>query len=98
MLTPSNLTQADRRSVRVGGATKPELLAALKQNAIEINPAGQELFAHAGFTTSEVPAIVEIVETTVGDLGFQDGATIVEAARQRGWFLCPLELGPHLRL
>jgi hypothetical protein len=42
-----------------------------------------------------------VVETSVSALGFPDGATfapIVERAAAQGLSLCPLELGPHLRL
>jgi len=38
---------------------------------------------------------------SVAELGFPDGATfakIVERATRNGLLLCPLELGPHLRL
>ena len=41
------------------------------------------------------------VELTVSDLGFPDGATTAQdfkKASQLGLELCPLELGPYLRL
>jgi hypothetical protein len=44
---------------------------------------------------------LQTVELTVGDLGFSDGATttqIFKRASELGLELCPLELGPYLRL
>ena len=89
------------RSVRSGGLSKRELLTALRQAGIELNEAGQALFAHNGFTTSKVATQVESVEITVASLGLVQGATmdnILARAGQLGLSLCPLELGPYLRL
>ena len=89
------------RSVRIGGLGRLELLTELQKSGIELNPAGLELFANDKFTTSEVNAILETVEITVDSLGFPQGTTInkiCERAVQLGISLCPLELGPHLRL
>lgn len=44
---------------------------------------------------------MQTVELSVGKLGFPDGATtrqIFERASELDLELCPLELGPHLRL
>lgn len=89
------------RSVRIGAMVRLELLAELQRNGIELNQAGLELFSNDKFTTSEVTSILESVEITVANLGFPQGATvdrICERAVQLGMSLCPLELGPHLRL
>ena len=89
------------RAVRIGGIDKGELLARLYQEGVELNAAGLALFAHSGFTTSMTSSIIETVEITVGDLGFDLGATIdrvVERAGQLRLSPCPIELGPHLRL
>jgi hypothetical protein len=87
--------------VRVGGLTKGELLAALDSKGIQLNEIGRTLFAHDKFTTSPTISILRTVERAVADLGFAVGATIDqmhERAAQLGLSLCPLELGPHLRL
>ena len=89
------------RSVHIGGVDKSELLARLDEGGIELNAAGRALFAHSGFTTATIASIVETREMTVGDLGFDRGATIdkvVERAGQLRLAPCPIELGPHLRL
>ena len=89
------------RIVSVGGRTKAELLQALQRNAIALNASAQRLFASDAFTTSETRYAVTTVELTVRDLGFPGGATIAEISARAGVLglgLCPLELGPHLRL
>jgi hypothetical protein len=80
---------------------KQELLAAMRKLGIELNDAGRALFAHEGFTTSEVTTVIETVEIAVTQLGLTDGATIakiVERAHQLALSPCSLELGPYLRL
>lgn len=89
------------RTVEVGGMSKRDLLAALGRNGVKLNEAAQTLFAHEGFATSEATHAVEILEVTVADLGYADGATIDQIfgrAAEFGLTLCPLELGPQLRL
>jgi len=89
------------RTVIVGGLTKSELLRELQRPSISLNESGERLFASDHFTTSEIRYSVTTVELTVRDLGFPRGATIAEItmrARALGLGLCPIELGPHLRL
>ncbi len=89
------------RTVPVGGLTKSELLQELQRNAISMNEAGETLVASDQFTTSETRYSVTTVELTVGNLGFSRGATMAEiytGAGVLGLDLCPLEVGPHLRL
>lgn len=89
------------RTVRIGGKTKLELLAALRDHGVELNELATLLFARDEFTTSEATAAVETVELTVADLGFADGATsdeLVDRAAGLGLSPCPLELAPNLRL
>jgi hypothetical protein len=66
-----------------------------------MNEYGERLLADDKFTTSDTKYSLQTVELTVGDLGFPDGATtaqIFKKASELGLELCPLELGPHLRL
>jgi hypothetical protein len=89
------------RAVQVGGLTKSELMGELQRNAISMNESGERLFASEHFTTSATRHSVMTVELTIRDLGFPQGATIAEIyarAAAHGLGLCPLELGPHLRL
>jgi hypothetical protein len=89
------------RIVEIGGLTKTQLIEKLQQSFILMNEYGERLFADDRFTTSEIKYTLQTVELTVGDLGFPDGATttlIFTKARELGLELCPLELGPYLRL
>jgi hypothetical protein len=89
------------RIVRVGGMSKGELLAQLQARGIELNEAARILLAHDSFTTSKTTSLVETVEVSAADLGFAQGtamAQIHERAIELGLSLCPLELGPYLRL
>jgi hypothetical protein len=89
------------RSVCVGGVPTQELLSRLLRAGVQLNAAAHALFADDRFTTSPTSICIEIIELSVADLGFREGATfatIVESAAESGLSLCPLELGPHLRL
>jgi hypothetical protein len=89
------------RTVQVGGLTKAELVQELQKNAISMNESAETLFASDLFTTAETQSSMTVVELTVQNLGLLQGATlaeIYERARALGLLLCPLELGPHLRL
>jgi hypothetical protein len=98
--SPSN-NNAVFREVAFGGMTKPELLEALQTYGVELNDYARLLFDSNLFQTSARRRTLETVELSVLDLGFAQGATaaaILKAATARGLALCPLELGPHLRL
>lgn len=89
------------RSVTVGGLSKTALLQALRQNAIRLNEAAEQLFASPAFTTAATVYTLLTVELTVADLGFPAGATIAaihERANELWLGLCPLEMGAYLRL
>ena len=87
--------------VAVGGMTKDDLLAELQRHGVQMNEAGQQLFASDLFQPSAVRRVTGTVEISVRDLGFADGATMPQlhaAAPSRGLTLPPVELGPYLRL
>src|SRR3569623_1532419 len=89
------------RRVRTGGLSKAELLEQLCHNGVEINEAGRALFASDRFATSGLCTDLNTVELSVRNLGFPQGATISEiyaGAVHLGLHVCPVELGPHLRL
>ncbi len=106
-MTSGDSLPADRhgpgvqRAIRVGGMSKPDLLAELQLHGIEFNDSARMLLAHDALLISDEVAVVETVELAVRDLGFADGATIAqihERAADLGLSQCPLELGPFLRL
>ncbi|MGG1791939.1 helicase [Bacillus mycoides] len=89
------------RTVEVGGLTKSQLIQKLQQYSILMNEYGERLLADDKFTTSNTKYSLQTVELTVIDLGFPDGANtaqLFKRASELGLELCPLELGPQLRL
>ncbi|MDG5788438.1 helicase [Evansella sp. AB-P1] len=89
------------RTLEVGGLTKSQLIQIMQQQSISMNEYAKKLLSDDIFTTSDAKYSLQIVELTVEDLGFSDGATlpqIFKRANELGLELCPLELGPHLRL
>lgn len=87
--------------IEVGGLSKAELIQKLQQSSISLNQYGEKLLFDDRFTTTEATYSVEIVELSVRDLGFPNGATLPEIYKQAnelGLQLCPPELGPYLRL
>lgn len=89
------------RIVEVGGLTKSQLIDKMHQQNILMNELGKKLFADDNFTTTVDPYVFKTVELSLRDLGLPEGGTLVEIyrrANQLGLELCPLELGPYLRL
>jgi hypothetical protein len=89
------------RVVTIGGLSKAELLQQLQRHHVSLNESADRLFASDRFTTAPARISLTSVELGVGDLGFPQGATSAEMyarAVALGLSLCPLELGPHLRL
>jgi len=89
------------RIVEIGGQTKYELIEKLHQASISMNEYGEMLLKDDHFTVSNTKYSLQTVELTIGDLGFSEGATtpqIYIKAKELNLELCPLELGPYLRL
>lgn len=89
------------RTVEIGGLTKSQLIQKLQQCSILMNEYGERLLTDDRFITSDTKYSLHTVELTVSNLGFPDGATIIQIfkrANELGLELCPHELGPHLRL
>lgn len=89
------------RTVEAGGLTKGQLFVKLRQRAISMNGYGEQLLLDNRFTTSNRKYLLQTVELTVNELGFPDGATLPQLfkrASEVGLSLCPVEVGPHLRL
>ncbi|MFS0687999.1 helicase [Sporosarcina sp. 179-K 8C2 HS] len=93
--------QTITRVIEVGGLTKSQIIDKMQRQNIMVNELGKKLFADDNFTTSIETYVLKTVELTVRDLGLLEGGTITEVyrrANQLGLELCPLELGPFMRL
>lgn len=89
------------RTIAIGGFSKEQLLAHLKEVHVLLNDAAKTLFASELFTTSSIRQNLSTIEIAVVELGFPHGAKMPEIharALEVGLRLPPLELGPHMRL
>ncbi|MGG0738851.1 helicase [Niallia taxi] len=89
------------RNINIGGLTKSQLIQALQDSTIFINKYGEMLLADDRFIVSSNKYNLKTVEIAVSNLGLPNGATtpeILHKATELGLHICPLELGPYLRL
>ena len=96
-----SFASAVRRVAFIGGLSKADLLVRLEAAAVQLNDSARTLFADSRFTVLPTSSRVETVELAIADLGLPDGGTfadILSHASSCGLAVCPLELGPHLRL
>lgn len=87
--------------VSVGGVSKVELRALLDRAYVRLNAYAERLFEDPRFQVGPEPEVIRLQIVSPAALGFAEGARfdhLVQAAAARGLGLCPLELGPHLRL
>jgi hypothetical protein len=101
MSRPSLSGKALSQRVRVGAASKAELLSRLVEAQVRLNPMAEQLLADPRFTTAAQVTFVQVVTVTVESLGLVNGVTFAQLAAEasnRGLWLCPLELAPCLRL
>ncbi|MDF2046956.1 MAG: hypothetical protein K0S70_3809 [Microbacterium sp.] len=93
---------SDRTSwtIDVGGLSRGDLIERLDAHGIHRNPFAETLLADAVFDDA-ARETVAVVERSVADLGFLDGATlprVFDAAARHGLGLCPPVTAPYLRL
>ena len=89
------------KEINYGGITKEELFTRLINEKIYLNEYAKVLITSDIFVTSFQKRIANIVELSIHDLGFENGATfteIIQKIQKYGFMLCPLEIGPYLRL
>ena len=87
--------------IEIGGKTKDQLKKELKEKNIIISGYADDLLKSRDFTVSNKIYRANLISLTVKELGLEEGATtdrIYEQAKELGLDLCPVEVGPHLRL
>lgn len=91
------------KKIKLGTGPKnaDDFRTALKQADCNIGDWGNDILGKPAFTVSPEETEVELVNVSVAELGFKDGATradIYKRANELGLDLCPNEVGPQLRL
>lgn len=91
------------KTVKLGTGLKTadDFRTALKKGKNRISDWGNDILGKPAFTASETEMDVDLVNVSVADLGFKDGAyrrDIIAKALELGLQLCPAEVGPQLRL
>lgn len=84
-----------------GLKTADDFSKALKQSGCKIGDWGNDILGKLAFTASDTEAEVDLVNVSVAELGFKNGATrkdIYDKTEELGLELCPNEVGPQLRL
>jgi len=77
------------------------LRKALKKADFKIGNWGNDILGKPAFTVAIAEEEIQLVNLSVAELGFKDGATygnICAKAKELGLELCPNEVGPQLRL
>ncbi len=78
-----------------------EFRKALKKDGFKIGDWGNDIIGKPAFTVASTEEEIQLVNVSVADLGFKNGATykdICAKAKELGLELCPNEVGPQLRL
>lgn len=84
-----------------GLKTADDFRRVLKASGFRIGDWGNDIFGKPAFKAAIEKTEVDLVNVSVAELGFKDGATrkdIYERAVGLGLELCPNEVGPQLRL
>ena len=87
--------------IEIGGKTKDQLKKKLEEKNIIISGYADDLLKSRDFTVSNKIYRANLISLTVKELGLEEGATtdrIYEQAKELGLDLCPVEVGPQLRL
>ena len=99
--TPPEFSIWKTINLGTGLKTADDFRNALKKSKNRIGDWGNDILGKPAFTASETEMDVDLVNVSVADLGFKDGAyrrDIIAKALELGLQLCPAEVRPQLRL
>lgn len=91
------------KTVRLGTGPKNanDFRKSLKDKGFTIGEYADDILGESAFTVAAEETEMDLVVTSVAELGFKNGATreqIYARANELGLDLCPAEVGPQLRL
>lgn len=87
--------------IHMDGLSKSDLSARLQSHSIMLNKYADILFNSDLFVPSSEESSATVIELSIIDLGFRDGANLREIqqkGKELGLHECPVELGPYFRL
>ena len=91
-----------KEELLVGGKTKDQLIAEMKNEKIIISSYAQQMMDNKDFVTSKHPEQMQFVRLSIrdlfGDENTQTIADVLNRAEKLGLELCPAETGPTFRL
>lgn len=89
------------QEITIGGLSGLELLERLQGSGIQINEIARQILMSENFKIHPRTTQIKVAFKTLRELGLRQGGVLTEAidaAEALGYGLCPLALGPHLRL
>ena len=90
------------RTIKLGTLKNSDALRkAMKKADFKIGYGGNDILGKPAFTVVSAEEEIQLVNLSVADLGFKEGANygnICAKAKELGLELCPNEVGPQLRL
>lgn len=90
------------KTIKLGTHKNADALRkALKKADFKIVDWANDILSKSAFTVASAEEEIQLVNLSVAELGFKDGATyenICSKAKELGLELCPNEVGPQLRL
>jgi len=91
------------KTIRIGTGLKTpdEFQSALKYMGMKIGAWGKDLLGRPSFSVSEEETELDLVNVSVGELGFFNNTSLLDIFQKVldfGLQLCPAEVGPQLRL
>jgi hypothetical protein len=90
-----------KENIEIGGKSRDQLIEELDAAGIQISQYALEMLRSQDFRPDKKSETANLIRLTVGDLGFQNGATtdqIYARAQELGLELCPPDTGPNYRL
>jgi hypothetical protein len=85
------------KTITIGNISRDKFISTFKERGMDVDNWAADMMKQDAFTVEQI----DLVNVSVGELGFGKATrydAICQRAKERGLELCPLEVGPQLRL